>query len=116
VAVKARYDLTMDRREYDFLADVLDGTCATTTVSLDTPILAFPVLAIPELPAVGPTTTTTTSARGRPPDPGDSKNCSDFSTHREAQEWFDRYFPYYGDVARLDRDRDGVACESLPRG
>lgn len=115
VAVKARYDLTMDRTEYDFLADVLDGTCATTTVSLDTPILAFPVLAIPELPAVAPTTTTT-SAQGRPPDPGDSKNCSDFSTHRDAQEWFDRYFPYYGDVARLDRDGDGVACESLPRG
>lgn len=115
VAVKARYDLTMDRREYDFLADALDGACATTTVSLDTPVLAFPVLAAPDLPIVGSTTTsTTTPAPDVPPDPGDTKNCSDFSTHAEAQEWFDRYFLHYGDVARLDRDGDGVACESLP--
>jgi len=115
VAVKVRYELAMDRREYDFLADVLDGTCATTTVSLATPILAFPVLATPDLAPVG-TTTTTTPAQGRPSDPGDTRNCSDFSTQAEAQEWFDRYFPHYGDVARLDGDGDGVACESLPRG
>ena len=49
-----------------------------------------------------------------PPNPGDSKNCSDFSTHNEAQAWFDKYYPYYGDVARLDRDNDLIACESLP--
>ena len=113
VAVKARYDLTMDRTEYDFLEDALGGACATTTVSLDTPILAFPVLAVPNLAPVG--TTTTTLAPDAPPDPGDARNCSDFSTQAEAQEWFDRYSPYYGDVARLDRDGDGVACESLPR-
>jgi len=112
VAVKARYDLTMDRSEYDFLANALDGACATTTVSLDTPILAFPVLAAPTLPVVGPTTTTL--APDVPPNPGDNRNCSDFSTHAEAQAWFDRYFPHYGDVARLDADGDGVACESLP--
>lgn len=113
VAVKARYDLTMDRREYDFLEDALGGACATTTVSLDTPILAFPVLAVPTLPVVGATTTTTASAGDVPPDPGDTRNCSDFSTQAEAQDWFDRYFPHYGDVARLDGDGDGVPCESL---
>ena len=114
VAVKARYGLTMDHREYDFLADALDGACATTTVSLDTPILAFPVLAVPDLPIVGSSDAPTPPAADVPPNPGDSRNCSDFSTQADAQEWFDRYFPLYGDVARLDGDGDGVACESLP--
>ena len=41
-------------------------------------------------------------------------NCSDFATQAAAQAWFDTYFPFYGDVARLDADGDGVACESLP--
>ncbi|AWB88632.1 cell wall-binding repeat-containing protein [Salinibacterium hongtaonis] len=45
--------------------------------------------------------------------PGDSKNCSDFRTWAEAQAWFDRYFPLYGDVAKLDSDGDGIACETL---
>ena len=49
-----------------------------------------------------------------PANPGDSKNCSDFSTKAEAQAWFDLYFSYYGDIANLDADGDGVACESLP--
>lgn len=50
-----------------------------------------------------------------PANPGDSKNCGDFATQREAQAWYDRYFPYYGDIARLDgNDNDGIVCESLP--
>jgi Excalibur calcium-binding domain len=48
------------------------------------------------------------------PDAGDSVNCSDFPTHAAAQAWFDTYFPFYGDVAKLDANHDGVACESLP--
>jgi uncharacterized protein with LGFP repeats len=46
--------------------------------------------------------------------PGDTKNCSDFATQLQAQAWFDRYYPLYGDVARLDDDNDRKACESLP--
>jgi hypothetical protein len=49
-----------------------------------------------------------------PPNPGDTVNCSDFATHAEAQEWHDFYFPYYGDIANLDGDANGIACESLP--
>ena len=65
------------------------------------------------------TTTTTTSAppattAGVPDNPGNTKNCSDFSTYPEAKAWFDAYLPYYGDVARLDGDDDGEPCESLP--
>lgn len=49
----------------------------------------------------------------QPGNPGNSKNCSDFSTQAAAQTWFNTYFPYYGDVAALDSDNDGIACESL---
>jgi len=57
-----------------------------------------------------PTQPPTTS---RPAYPGDSKNCGDFSSWREAQSWFEYYYPYYGDVAKLDGNNDGIACESL---
>ena len=49
-----------------------------------------------------------------PPNPGDSRDCSDFATRAAAQAWFERYLPYYGDVAPLDSDGDGIACEGLP--
>jgi hypothetical protein len=49
-----------------------------------------------------------------PANPGDSKNCGDFATYGEAKAWFDTYYPYYGDVARLDQDGDLIPCESLP--
>lgn len=39
-------------------------------------------------------------------------DCSDFSTHSEAQEYFEQRGP--GDPDRLDRDGDGSACETLP--
>ena len=72
----------------------------------------------------GPTTTTTTTTTvppttttsGVPDNPGNTKNCSDFSTYSAAKAWFDTFFPYFGDVARLDGDNDGEPCESLPGG
>ncbi len=43
------------------------------------------------------------------------KNCSDFSTQAEAQAWFNSHGgSASNDVAGLDADHDGVACESLP--
>ena len=49
-----------------------------------------------------------------PINPGNTKNCSDFETYLEAKNWFDTYYPYYGDVAGLDGDGDQEPCESLP--
>ena len=61
------------------------------------------------------TTTTTTTQPAVPGNPGDTKNCGDFATFTEAKAWFDTYYPYYGDVARLDgNDGDLIPCESLP--
>ena len=50
----------------------------------------------------------------RPANPGDVKGCSDFRTYEDALRWYETYFPWYGDVARLDRDGDGVPCPGLP--
>ena len=39
------------------------------------------------------------------------KDCPDFATWEEAQRFFERAGP--GDPHRLDRDKDGVACQGL---
>jgi len=49
-----------------------------------------------------------------PPNPGDVKACFDFRTYEESLRWYETYAPYYGDVAKLDRDGDGVPCPGLP--
>lgn len=46
---------------------------------------------------------------------GDLYNCNDFGTHAQAQACYNYCLSLgRGDVHRLDRDNDGVACESLP--
>ncbi|TAK58936.1 excalibur calcium-binding domain-containing protein [Patescibacteria group bacterium] len=40
------------------------------------------------------------------------KDCADFSTHAEAQDFFESAGS--GDPHALDRDGDGIACETLP--
>lgn len=41
------------------------------------------------------------------------RDCSDFSTQRQAQRFYKNHNPRR-DPHRLDADRDGIACESLP--
>eukprot|EP00985_Skeletonema_marinoi_P015165 scaffold7768_cov110-Skeletonema_marinoi.AAC.2 len=48
-----------------------------------------------------------------PSNPGDVRGCSDFEFYEDALRYYERYFPYYGDVAKLDRDGDGVPCPGL---
>lgn len=47
-------------------------------------------------------------------DPEKDKDCSDFDTQQEAQRFYEAHDPEK-DPHRLDGDRDGEACESLPR-
>jgi len=54
------------------------------------------------------------SKENPPKNPGDVRGCSDFETYEEALLWFETYQPYYGDVAKLDRDGDGVPCPGIP--
>ena len=103
--IKIRWGLTVTDSELSALRTML-GTCAQASSGGSTG------------PPVVPATTTTTVATTTTlvPNPGNTKNCSDFSTYVEAKTWFDTYFPYYGDVAGLDGDGDGEPCESLPGG
>jgi Excalibur calcium-binding domain len=41
------------------------------------------------------------------------KDCSDFNTWRQAQNFYKRHGGPKYDPHRLDADRDGIACESL---
>lgn len=46
----------------------------------------------------------------------DKYNCDDFSTQKEAQKFYDKVGGVNKDVNRLDANKDGVPCESLPKG
>lgn len=46
----------------------------------------------------------------------DEYNCADFATQPEAQAFFEKVGGVGNDVNRLDGDKDGIACESLPAG
>ena len=50
--------------------------------------------------------------------PGGARKVADMSTASDSHTgvrptWFNTYYPYYGDVAHLDSDSDGDACEGL---
>ena len=71
---------------------------------------ATPVPAPPHTTTAPPST-----ASNGPNKPVADVNCSDFPTHAAAQQWFERHGGSpSNDVAGLDRDHDGLACESLP--
>ena len=57
-------------------------------------------------PTAKPTVTPTTTF--------DDRNCSDFDTWQEAQDFFESAGGPDDDPHRLDRDGDGIACQSLP--
>jgi len=46
---------------------------------------------------------------------GDIYNCIDFATQAQAQACYDHCWQITGyDIHKLDRDKDGLACEALP--
>ena len=66
-------------------------------------------------PEPTPTPTPTPDAVELKYDPaGPDRNCSDFDTWAEAQAFYEAAGGPETDRHRLDRDRNGVACESLP--
>ena len=54
--------------------------------------------------------------RPEPPSSGlaSDRDCTDFTTQREAQRFYESKGGPYKDPHRLDRDGDGRACETLP--
>jgi hypothetical protein len=111
--IKVRWALSVTSAELSALRDML-ATCDGDPGVFgppDAPIsLGDPVDLGPSLGDGSP------SGDDTLPNPGNTKNCSDFDNYPEAKEWFDRYVEAYGDVAGLDRDGNGEPCESLPGG
>lgn len=66
-----------------------------------------------EQQATSTPTPTPTFTPEQTPTPTGDRDCSDFDSHSEAQEFFENHNPSE-DPHRLDSDGDGAACESLP--
>ncbi|MGD9997744.1 MAG: hypothetical protein AB7U39_12530, partial [Ilumatobacteraceae bacterium] len=63
-------------------------------------------------PPAAPVPPTASAPNGTvPPNPGDPLNCPDFDSWQLADDYYQTYFSYYGDVANLDPDGDGIVCE-----
>ena len=121
IRIKNTWGLTATQNEWDALVSMITNCPEGHTYQDAIPSsISSPVVTIPTTSNSITTSTTTTTISSItttiPDTPGDTKNCSDFETYQEAKAWFDIYFPYYGDVAGLDRDNDKEPCESLPGG
>ncbi len=113
IRIKDYWNLTATQAEWDALVSMIES-CPEGFAYADAQ--QEPVVELPNPTTTTSSTTTsstTTVASSQPDNPGDTKNCGDFANYSEAKSWFDIYFPYYGDVANLDGDNDGVPCESL---
>lgn len=102
------------------------ATATATEIPTDTPTVT-PLPTNTETPTPTETSTTEPTATETPQPTAtalpsgpclcdrDRYNCSDFSTHAAAQACYDYCVSLgVGDIHKLDRDHNGVACESLP--
>lgn len=69
---------------------------------------------IDSLPRSGGEVTNPHLRSGNLPTFGQDRDCTDFSTHEEAQRFYEAQGGPASDPHNLDRDKDGVACETLP--
>ena len=121
IAIKNEWGLTATEPEAAALREMLD-TCAHSVFLQvsdpeDAPPTQPPAAAVPTTtPAARePAPTPASDAPGTKYDPdGPDRNCSDFDTWAEAQAFYEAAGGPESDRHRLDRDGNGIACESLP--
>jgi micrococcal nuclease len=88
------------------------GACGAFGVPVATPT-AVPVVREPQPPAVQPPSGG--GAGGLRYDPfGPDRDCGDFATYQEAYAFYKAAGGPGSDRHRLDQDKDGIPCESLP--
>lgn len=93
-----------------------DGVCesngALSTATDDSSTV--PATTITSIP-VTPATNTNATGNAECYCASNKYNCGDFQTHQKAQNLYDCCLQKVGtDIHRLDKDKDGSACESLP--
>ena len=93
------------------------ATTTTGAAAAATTVATTEATTITTAPAPAPTPAPATAVPTAPSNPGDAVSCADFDDWEEAQAWYDTYVPHYGDVAFIDINNNGVACEKLlPEG
>lgn len=122
ISVKAAYSLWVTQAEHDAMARVL-GDCSgqLAPTNQQAPVQPAPAPApapvpAPVKPVPAPVPVPAPAPAGVPagPAPAAGVNCSDFAAWAAAQDWYEYYLPTHGDIAGLDGNSDGAACESLP--
>ena len=103
--IKYNWGLTVTTAEYSALQSMLSTCSSSVNMEHGAGGSAVPVTA--EDPA-GPLGGADCDCSGN------NLNCGDFSTHADAQACFQTCGGVSNDVHRLDGDKDGSACESLP--
>jgi hypothetical protein len=110
VTIKDNWGLSVTIAEWEAL-QVMTSTCPygfDVLVIVD----ATPIASTPQVP---PTPTPTVAGSGLAYDPfGQDRNCGDFLNWLAAQAFYEAAGGPTSDSHRLDANRDGVACESLP--
>lgn len=112
VGIKIRWSLSATPEELDALREMA-ATCSEPVAIMSVP---SGDLVISNQPDRKPTEAPAVSATDIPrydPD-GPDRDCGDFETWQEAQTFFVAAGGPESDGHRLDRDNNGIACESLP--
>ena len=132
IAVKREWALTATEAEVDALREML-VTCEHASIlqitqaepSLESTTTATPASTQPTVEPSSNATPSPTSAVSADASPtpapestpdGSERNCSDFERWEDAQKFYEAAGGPDADANGLDKDGNGVACESLPGG